>query len=379
MTDRPTLEADLEHHRQSGDFAAQAEMLFALGNILKDEEEYEQQANLSLGFYGQAYAAYELVEDKRGMAQVLQAMANIMINMAENHDEDTGYTEFSPIHISRIYEIVLQLYIELEDIRNQAEIYKILAHRSNTSDQAHALYANAIACYVMLDDKQEQASTYMSLSYWYSVSDPLRCSLMEHAASLYKQIDDIGMEGAAYYEMGKSSHAAKDYKAARSYFEMTQAICLVLENNEFLAFTLEALGKTILESEGYQAYLQHHAYSLNLLYTHTQGKKSYVIRNLVLELPQVACTNGDFVTARRAYLSALSYVVACKQAALQADLYWGWSIMEYEHLKRYEMAMALCQRAIALCKIYYPDYLSIFQQKLDEMRYKIANIQKSSN
>lgn len=376
MTDRQSLEADLARYRESGDFAAQAETLMALAEIANTDDDDDDPSKLVLGLYGQAYAAAHQASDKARMASALHKIANLMIELTER--EETPYVEFGRPQAIQMYELALALYIDLADFRKQAEIYYELAYRANNTEQHRTAFLKALACYEALDDKPEQARTLMSIAFSYSVSDIARYSSMERAALLYQQTADIAMEAYVYYEMGKSRHLEKDYEKARTAFELAQRMCIGLQNDQFLAAILEEFGKTILELEGYQAYLHHHAYSLNLLYSSTK-RKDYIIRNLVFELPQVACSNGDFASARQGYLSALSYVVACNQATLQAELYWAWSIMEYEQLKRYEMAIALCQRAVTLSKLYYPDYLSMFQQKFDEMRYKLASSQNPPN
>jgi hypothetical protein len=82
MTDPHMLHTDLIRHQETGNFASQADVLMALAHLAHEDEAY----SLAQGLYGQAWAAYEQADDKRGMAKTILRLTEIMRHFAWRDD-----------------------------------------------------------------------------------------------------------------------------------------------------------------------------------------------------------------------------------------------------------------------------------------------------
>jgi tetratricopeptide (TPR) repeat protein len=367
---RTAIEVDLARHRQSGDFAAQAATLFALGEMAKREEEY----NLAHGLYGQAWAAYEKAGNTYGQARAVREIAESMSREFWNHEDDMPL-EFDLMHIRQMRELAQTLYVEVGDLRGQAEIYVIIGHEARDRDNELNAFQQALKCYETLGDVERQAHTLISLSRTCEPKYPL----LEQALILYQQIGDKRGEANILFRIGDLTLREKKLAQALSLFEIS--FSLFIASNSFSAFSVaDTLGSLILETKGYAAY---HTYTMSTAYRiclvsgEEDDDKDDSMFSFWKDLAKTARKHQDFETASYAYQQAALYTVGIGFSERRADLYWRWGHLDYHALKHRERGFMMCERAVTL--MHDPDELTRYQRKLEHMRGEMKAYRKKKS
>jgi tetratricopeptide (TPR) repeat protein len=350
MTDRPTLEADLERYRQNGDFAAQAETLFALAELVAETAYEDASFHLVQGLYGQAWEAYEKAGDISGQARALRKTAESMFREFWNHEDDTPL-EFDLLHIRQMRELALILYIEAGDLRGQAEVYVIIGEAERDRDNERKALQKALQTYEVLGDIAQQAKILAMLADR-CYREPEYRSYLERAFKLYMQIGDKRRAGYKCSALAELDHYEKSYEAARIAFQTAQTLFREVKDSVGLIHVIINLGDLILEADGYPAYVRHYQKTLHSL-EHEPIDKCEMFA-FWHKIPKIACKHQDFQTARYAYQHTIVCATACGQPQRQSDLYWKWGYMEYYESGHKAMGFALCQWAMTLFQIYVP-------------------------
>lgn len=369
MTDRPTLEADLERYRQSGDFAVQAETLFALGEIAKREEEY----SLAQGLYGQAWAAYEQLGDKQGVAKAAQRTMSAMWHFWREDPNDFSHAN-ERMRVIRMNELALVLNSDAGNTRGQADIYKIvgISHFYNLDVTRQALN-HALECYRLLGDMVEQAEIYSYLARAYDYGDDYRFN-MEQALRLYEQIGNKESAAYKYMLLAELDEDDKNYVKARNGLETAITLFREAQDDGGIISAIKQLCKLILIMEGYTAYLLYFRETFQRLRQEITSTRE--LFSLLRTLPYAASRNRDFDTARYAFQQVIAYAASCEEEENQAHLYWGWGYMEYYEVGSKHMGFALCQRAMMLLQIASPG-TTAHRKQFSKMRHHLYGSSKS--
>jgi tetratricopeptide (TPR) repeat protein len=367
---RHTLEADLMRHQQNGDFAAQAETLMALAEIAAHTAFEDGSFHLVQGLYGQAWAAYERLDNKQGIAYAVQEIAESMSREISNHD-DSMPLEFDLMHVSHLREFAQSLYIETGDLQGLASLSLAIGHSARRGEIERNAFQQALACYQALDDISMQARTLSILGCTYKSAEPPYRQFLEQALKLYQQIEERQGEADILSRLGNMAYGEKNFATAHALLKTSLTLFIITEN--LRAFSVvETLGDLLLETEGYAAY---HTYSMStarrLLHLPTDNEED---DDLMISFWESLAKNArkyqDFETAVYAYRQAGLYTVGKIVSDKRAQIYWRWGHIQYHALKRHESGFAMCESAVAL--MYDPIELTRYQKKLDHMRGEMA-------
>lgn len=393
MTDRPTLEADLARHRQSGNFAAQAETLFALADIAYENEEY----SIAHGLYGQAWEAYERAGNKRGMGDAI-----LRISESIGHfwwqDEFTDPNE--SVNVTLLHAMALAIYQEIGDQTSLAHLYSHMAYSHlYSADTTRGCLRAALTLYEALDNIPKQAEMLKELMNWHAYDVPEAAGWVTRAQTLYQLMDDKqGEINVLYRAYGYSSDSAFSQQAIDRVHELyrqlgdqhgeakfylsTGALYLTDKNYEMARHALEAAFRMSMQLQAYE-HIPNILWNLCILSEQADGYDAYrrtheeAIRSLrALELQphnlyQLLCDTArrhrDFVTARYGFQQAIGLDIALGRPEQQPEKLWLWGRMEYDEADRKQMGLMLCAWAVTLGNRYFPGQ-NRYHRKLRIMR-----------
>lgn len=369
---RSQLIDNLERYQQSGDFAAQTETLFALAKIARQEEEY----SLAQALYAQAYTASEQSANPDGMAVAAHGIADLTANWdvwanLESlwwlANEDTTL-ELNRAQLWMLYEMALGLYIGVQNIRGQAQIYFSLGYLADAFNDFVAgqnAFILSTACYEA-GGSTELRLTSSTLSERYSLHSAANRTMIERCLNLYRSAGHHELEGKIAITLADTALWAKDYATAHHYYSYACDIFVALQDHSLIQHILSRIARIAHRANDYALYRQYHAQAL--LWTKPQTAE---FLTLWLELATIASDHRDLATARTAYQSAAAAAVAMGEPYRQCRIYWQWGVMEYKacHLA---MGEGLCSWSIALVQHYDPDQVSNYQRELRQIRMREA-------
>jgi tetratricopeptide (TPR) repeat protein len=196
---RAEIQTDLALSRQNGDAATEAACLIALGDIAKENEEYD----LAQGLYGQAWAAYKHIGDRPGQTKALFALADLTTRDATILNNRTDQNVF--------YQEAVNLAKDFEDISGQGTIWlawaDFLVYMESPWETVRLFRQNALACFEKTNDMPGQGDALFALAKMDMGVDAPRNEqrgkeLYEKALMFYKQADISLKEAEALHHFG---------------------------------------------------------------------------------------------------------------------------------------------------------------------------------
>lgn len=261
---RANIEADLTLARQNSDFATEAACLIALGDMAKENEEY----NLAQGLYGQAWAAYEKVGDHRQTVQAILSLTDVFIRLS--WDEVNFEAAFlAPILCNR----ALKVAEEAQDFAVQGRVWKVKADLISfdfeNREIKQATYEHALKLCELGCDVVGQADAMMQLGIGYLMERQADSyqqaeARFSNALHLYRKADCREGEASALVRLAEVSGSLKDITAKKSYYKQALKLYQQLEQPLEVAKILDELGEIGLREKDYDLAIQYHKKELAL-------------------------------------------------------------------------------------------------------------------
>lgn len=381
---RANIEADLTLARQNSDFATEAACLIALGDMAKENEEY----NLAQGLYGQAWAVYEKLHDQRQTVQAILALVNVFSELRWKNED------FETLFIARsLCDEALKTAEQTHDYASQGRVWKVKADLMSDEFWSQKLkrpiYTKAIQLCEQGHDPVGQADAIMRLgsiemeSHTYEQAR----TLFGRALHLYRQNNHYEGQANALSYLAAVADRQCDINAKKSYYAHTVSVYNQLNQPFKAAEVLQKLGKLALEEKDYDRALKCHKEEL-ALYEHKYGyhyENALYCLGLVTEAAKdyeealsyytkaLALSNKDDAITLASRLFALARIYAAMgdintgrhyaQEAMTTNdsdprvdrfyhsvfMHWQWGEIEYK-AEFYETGCSLCREALVLAQ-----------------------------
>jgi tetratricopeptide (TPR) repeat protein len=270
---RADLEADLALARQDSDFAAEAACLVALGDIAKENEEYD----LAQGLYGQAWASYEKAGDQSKTVQAILSLTDVYARLA--WDEEN----FEAAFFARCFcDQALRIAEQAQDYAAQGRTMKIKADliRFDVAEREikQSIYEHALKLCKQGGDLEGQANAIMQLGIIQMEPGTYEQAkiLFSSALNLYQQAYCNEGAASALVRLGEVAGCQQRTLTKKNYYTSALKIYEQLDQPLKVAEMLGELGQLVrVYEKDYELALSYHKQEALLYDQHSEDPVGY--------------------------------------------------------------------------------------------------------